>query len=82
VTHVSKESAPVLLLHGTKDNLVPMAQSELLLEKYKAAGASAELVKMEGGQHAFWNNSHFDETIKLATEFFRKTLAEPKSPDH
>ncbi|MSU48377.1 MAG: alpha/beta hydrolase [Opitutus sp.] len=74
VTHVSKDSAPVLLLHGTKDALVPMAQSELLLEKYQKAGAKAELVKIEGGAHAFWNLAQFDETMKLALKFFRAEL--------
>ncbi len=74
VTHVTKNSAPLLLLHGTKDALVPMAQSELLLEKYRAAGASAELVKIEGGAHAFWNVSQFDQTMQLALKFFRAHL--------
>ena len=74
VTHVTKNSAPVLLLHGTKDALVPMAQSELLLEKYRQAGAQAELVKIEGGAHAFWNVTKFDETMKLSLKFFRETL--------
>jgi len=74
VTHVSKDSAPVLLLHGTEDTLVPMAQSELLLEKYQKAGASAELVKIEGGPHAFWNGAQFDETMKHAVKFFRARL--------
>lgn len=74
VTHVTKDSAPLLLLHGTKDALVPMAQSELLLEKYRKAGAGAELVKIEGGPHAFWNGAQFDQTMKLALTFFRETL--------
>ncbi len=74
VTHVSKDSAPVLLMHGTKDALVPMAQSELLLENYKAAGASAELVKVEGAPHAFWNGERFDDTMKHAVDFFHKQL--------
>ena len=74
VTHVTKNSAPLLLLHGTKDALVPMAQSELLLEKYRAAGASAELVKIEGGAHAFWNVTQFDQTMQLALKFFRANL--------
>lgn len=71
VTHVSKESAPLLLLHGTKDGTVPMQQSELLLEKYKKAGASAELVKIPDGVHAFWNfEQWFDDTMKRSVEFF------------
>jgi acetyl esterase/lipase len=75
VTHVSSKSAPVLLLHGTKDTLVAMAQSELLLEKYRQAGAKAELVKIENGAHAFWNLTQFDQTMVLAVKFFRETLA-------
>lgn len=80
VTHVSKSSAPVLLLHGTKDTVVPMAQSELLLEKYREAGAKAELVKIEGGVHAFWNGAEFDRTMKLAVAFFRDTLVSSPAP--
>jgi len=33
-----------------------MAQSELLLEKYRKAGAAAELVKIPDAPHAFWND--------------------------
>ena len=74
VTHVSKDSAPILLMHGTQDRTVPIAQSELLLAKYQKAGASAEFFKVEGAPHAFWNGEWFDDTLKRAVEFFRKQL--------
>lgn len=74
VTHITKHAAPTLLLHGTRDTLVPMAQSELLLERYRQAGAKAELVKIEDGVHAFWNGAHFDRSMQLAVKFFRDTL--------
>jgi dipeptidyl aminopeptidase/acylaminoacyl peptidase len=74
VTHVSKYSAPILLMHGTQDRTVPIAQSELLLAKYQKAGASAEFFKVEGAPHAFWNGEWFDDTVKRAAEFFRKQL--------
>ncbi|MBL9203350.1 MAG: alpha/beta hydrolase [Opitutaceae bacterium] len=80
VMHVTKDSAPMLLLHGTKDTLVPMAQSELLLEKYRQAGARAELVKIEDGVHAFWNGVHFDQTMQLALKFFRDALPATPAP--
>ena len=76
VTHVSKDSAPILLMHGTKDGTVPMAQSELLLEKYQKAGAPAELIKVDGAPHAFWNGEWFDDTMKRSVEFFRKQLGQ------
>ena len=75
VTHVSKDSAPILLMHGTQDRTVPIAQSELLLAKYKTAGASAEFIKVEGAPHAFWNGQWFDETMKHADDFFRKQFS-------
>jgi acetyl esterase/lipase len=75
VTHVTKDSAPILLLHGTKDTLVPMSQSELLLEKYQKAGAKAELVKMPDGIHAFWNGEQwFADMMKRSAAFFRAQL--------
>ena len=75
VTYVDKDSAPILLLHGDADKLVPLQQSELLATKYKAAGAAAETFVFKGGPHGFWNTgSTFDETMEKATTFFRKVL--------
>ncbi len=52
-----------------------MQQSELLLAKYQQAGASAELVKIPDGVHAFWNfEQWFDDTMKRAVEFFARQL--------
>lgn len=81
VTHVSQDSAPILLMHGTKDGTVPMAQSELLLEKYQKAGVPAELFKVDGATHAFWNGQWFDDTMKRSGEFFRKQLSQATPAD-
>jgi pectinesterase len=75
ITHVTKDSAPILLLHGTNDTLVPMRQSESLLEKYHQSGASATLIKVPDGNHAFWNSAKFfDDTMSRAVTFFREQL--------
>ena len=66
--------APLLLLHGEADRAVPMQQSEIILAKYRAAGASAELVK-NPGPHGFWNQDPmFTETMDRAVAFFREKL--------
>jgi hypothetical protein len=57
-----------------------MAQSELLLEKYRQAGVRAELVKIVDGAHAFWNGAQFDQTMVLAVKFFREALGAPFAP--
>jgi acetyl esterase/lipase len=47
---------PVLLLHGTADDLVPAAQSVRLAEALRRAGASVELELVPGASH-FWKGA-------------------------
>jgi dipeptidyl aminopeptidase/acylaminoacyl peptidase len=42
---------PFLLIHGDADPLVPLQQSQKLVEALKAAGGSAELLIKKGGGH-------------------------------
>lgn len=42
---------PVLLLHGEDDQIVPLAQSELMYEALQAVDADVELVTFEGGHN-------------------------------
>src|SRR5439155_858977 len=44
VYHVTKESAPALIIHGDADKLVPIQQAQILTAKLKEAGVQAELV--------------------------------------
>lgn len=52
VFHVSKRSAPFLIVHGTLDDNVPIAQSAELLERLRQAGVPAALVKVDD-RHTF-----------------------------
>ena len=51
LTYVGTDTAPVLILHGTRDALVPFAQSKRLHAKLDAAGVRNELVAVEGAPH-------------------------------
>lgn len=51
ITFVTKDDPPVLMLHGDADPLVPLGQSEILLEALKKAGVEAELVVIKGNGH-------------------------------
>lgn len=51
---VTKESAPLLLIHGDSDATVPLQQSEIMLAKYKEVGVPAELIVHPGGGHSYW----------------------------
>jgi acetyl esterase/lipase len=71
--HVTKDAPPFLVLHGTKDTLVPFAQSVELVEKLKAAGVDATLQKFPGAGHGgavFWSTP----VRGLVKTFFDKHL--------
>jgi acetyl esterase/lipase len=68
VTWVTKDAAPLLILQGTKDPLVPADQSQRLYDKLKAAGADTKIKIYEGAGHggpAFSN----PETLTLIHDF-------------
>ncbi len=47
VFHVSKTVSPFLIMHGTQDADVPIAQSQELADKLKQAGAAVKFVAVE-----------------------------------
>jgi acetyl esterase/lipase len=47
--------APTLLLHGTDDGLVPVAQARALAARREALGLPTRLVELPGAPHAFFN---------------------------
>jgi acetyl esterase/lipase len=53
VNHVRRESAPMLLFHGTRDSWVPIAQSEELGRALEAAGVLHRLIRVDGARHGF-----------------------------
>ncbi len=79
--YVSKESPPTLLLHATKDKVVPLAHSEELVEAYKKSGAKFIDHKFyDFDKHAFWNVG-INDTFRMtswndALSFFDKILKE------
>jgi acetyl esterase/lipase len=58
ITYVTKASPPTLVLHGDKDEVVPLQQGEVLIARLKEVGVPAKLVVHVGGGHPwpdFWN---------------------------
>lgn len=73
ITHVSKDSAPILILHGDKDPLVPLAQSQTFCESLKTAGVDATLDVIANNGHGGAGFGSKEETEKLVA-FFDKYL--------
>ncbi len=53
LTYVSKDDVPFLIVHGTKDPLVPFNQSELLHKALTACGVEATFIHVINGGHGF-----------------------------
>lgn len=68
VTYVSKDAAPMLIMQGTDDPLVPLAQSQELYDKLKAAGADVKIEVIQGAGHG-GGQFTTPERLKLMSEF-------------
>jgi len=53
IYHVTDKLPPTFIIHGDKDDLVPIQQAETFVAKAKEAGAIAELVVKPGAAHGW-----------------------------
>ena len=63
---------PTLIIHGDSDELVPLQQSELIMEKFKGASVPAELVVKKGGRTRLADDLWPD--FKTIADWFDKYL--------
>ena len=71
ITHVSSDDPPVLIIHGNKDFVVPMQQSESIIAKFKEMKVPCQFIMREGGAHG-WPNRDVEE--KNFIDWFDKYL--------
>ena len=79
-SHVSAGDPPLLMVHGNLDPVVPLAQSEIMLEAYRQAGLEATLIEVSGAGHglqpltaeAIWPSTEVVEQLVL--DFFLRHL--------
>jgi dipeptidyl aminopeptidase/acylaminoacyl peptidase len=64
--------APVLLIHGDKDTIVPIDQSETMESALKRAGKPVELVKMDNEDHWLSREETRIVMLKSAVAFVEK----------
>ena len=68
IQYVSEETPPFMILHGTEDAVVPMAQSEKLYNTLQKAGIPCEIAVVEGAAHGD-DLFYQDEMIDLVLSF-------------
>lgn len=69
VSHVDKSNAPFLIVHGTHDDMVAIAQAQELYDKLKQAGVPATFVKVDDG-HLFQTAEARHRLALESLEFF------------
>jgi acetyl esterase/lipase len=76
--HVTSDDPPTLLIHGNKDDLVKLDNSERILAAFQKAAVPCELIVIEGAGHGFAGDDG-KRASKALVDWFEKHLA--KSSD-
>jgi len=74
VTYLSSDDPPFLILHGTRDSLVPYAQSEILQSAASEVNVEGELHIIKGAKHSFHLQPKQQDVRPLVIGFFDKHL--------
>jgi acetyl esterase/lipase len=76
ITHVSADDPPTLLIHGDKDTLVPLQQSESILARFKEVGVPAKLIVKKGAGHGWLT---ILQDMDSVADWFDQYLAKAKA---
>ena len=71
---VSKTTLPVLLIHGEKDTVVPIAQSQLMARAMQAAGKPVEFITLTDENHYLTHSTTRTQMLDAMGAFLAKNL--------
>ncbi len=74
ISHVTPDDPPTLIIHGDADQLVPLQQSERIVEEFKKTGVQANLVVKKGAGHGWLG---IDKDLNQLVDWFDKYLKKP-----
>lgn len=79
LTTVARQSAPVLLMHGTADRLVPVGDMDRLAAAGRAAGRAVTAVAVPGVDHEGINAETGETVLDWGAEHVRAFLTEARA---
>lgn len=74
INHVDKIKIPVLLIHGTHDEVVPLRQSENMYDEMKDARKQVEYVELDKGDHYLSKSVHRMKALQAIHNFVMEYL--------
>jgi acetyl esterase/lipase len=78
--HVSGDDAPVLMIHGDKDLLVPIEHAQKILPEFEKAKVGSELITIEGAGHGFSPEQNLETVGPAMVGWFEKHLTLATAP--
>ncbi|MDQ1446459.1 MAG: hypothetical protein QOI20_2923 [Acidimicrobiaceae bacterium] len=64
LAHIDRITKPLLVFHGTADEVVPVRQSRKLVRRLRDRGADVEHVEYEGEGHGFRGPAHVGDQLR------------------
>ncbi|WNY34354.1 prolyl oligopeptidase family serine peptidase [Curtobacterium flaccumfaciens] len=80
--HITAESAPTFLLHGTDDRVVPVEQSVSLAATLAEQGVPHEFMLVDGGHHDFAEMSTRTDALTRTYDFLHGHLLARRATRH
>jgi acetyl esterase/lipase len=77
ITYITAKSPPFLIMHGDRDALVPLSQSQLLADAIKATGSSVDFRVIDGAEHDIRGLTN----IRAVEAFFNEHLGMKENGD-
>jgi len=71
---VDPSDPPTLLIHGDKDELVPLTESQTIKAELDKHSVKNKLIVIEGGDHGFKNPEHRRRAITAVVAWFKEHL--------
>jgi dipeptidyl aminopeptidase/acylaminoacyl peptidase len=84
LTHAANINTPLLLIHGAKDKVVPVKQSQALSTALKANGKAVKYVELEGVNHSLngYSDAMYGLNSTVSADYnygYKKALTEMES---
>jgi dipeptidyl aminopeptidase/acylaminoacyl peptidase len=71
IEHMAAVTAPVLLIHGRDDTVVPYEQSEVMADALKHAGKSVEFVTLKREDHWLSHSATRFQMLQATVAFLK-----------
>jgi dipeptidyl aminopeptidase/acylaminoacyl peptidase len=74
VLHVDSIKAPILLVHGDADEIVPFAQSVQMKKLLDKSGRKTELIELEDEGHSEWSEKDERQVLTAVADFLQTSI--------